>query len=142
MVLTLCAGRGPPGRPRRYSARASWDWPGYGSVPAVLLLPEVICLLLGLEPGLITVQVTEASAVEVLVNLRRGKAGQQFLAERVVLGDAFPLAVMLVHAHGLKAGRARQQVVRDLVVWYPAAVHLVVGALGAAPVKESHGSRT
>jgi hypothetical protein len=39
----------------------------------VLLLPEVVRLALGLAPGLMAVEMAEASAVEVLVDLRRGK---------------------------------------------------------------------
>src|SRR3974377_1667633 len=97
------------------------------SVPAVLLLPEVVRLLLGPDAGLLAVQVTEPSAAEVLLDLRRGEAGQQFLAELVMLDDAFPLAVMLIHAHRLEADRAREQLVGDLVVWYPIAVNLVIG---------------
>ncbi len=87
-------------------------------------------MLLGLEPRLIAVQVTEAAAVEVLVDLRRGETSEQFLAERVVLDDALPLAVMLVHAHGLEAGRAGQQLVRNVMVWHPAAVDVIVGSPG------------
>ncbi len=45
------------------------------SVPAVLLLPEVVGLLLSLAPGLMPVKVTVPSAVEVLVDLGGGKSG-------------------------------------------------------------------
>jgi hypothetical protein len=109
-----------------------------GSVPAVPLLPEEVSLLPSLEPGLLAVQVAEAPAVEVLVNLRRGEAGQHLLAEGVVLHDALPLAVMLVHAHCLETSCAREQFVGDVVVAEAAAVHLVVSALGAEHVKQSH----
>jgi hypothetical protein len=89
---------------------------GSGSVPAVPLLPEVVSLLASLKPGLLTVEMAEAAAVEVLVNLGGGEAGQHLFPERVVLDDAFPLAVVLVHAHGLETGCAREQFVGDVVV--------------------------
>jgi hypothetical protein len=63
---------------------------------------------------------------------------QELLPELVVLGDALALAVVLVHAHGLEAGRARQELVRDLVVRPPAAVDIVMGVVGAEEVEKSH----
>ena len=105
---------------------------------AVLLVVEVACLLLGLVLELLAVQVVVVALFQVLVELRGREAGQQFLAQLVVLGDALGLAVVLVHAHGLEARRTGQQLVRHLVRRPLVAVDLVVGALGAEHVKESH----
>jgi predicted membrane-bound spermidine synthase len=118
--------------------RARSALPARRLVPAVLLLPEMVRLLPGLLPGLVPVQVAEAATIEVLVNLRRSEASEQFLANRVMLEDALPLAVVLVPAHRFEAGRARQQFVRDVMVRHPTAVDLVVSAFSAKPVKESH----
>ena len=112
------------------------------SVPAVLLLPEVVRLLAGESLGLVAVQVAVAVIGEVLVDLRRGEAGQHLLAEFVMLDDALALAVVLVQAHRLKAGRARQQLMRDLMVGPPAAVDLVVGFPRFAPFKKSHAPKS
>ncbi len=118
--------------------RARSALPARRLVPAVLVLPQMARLLPGLLPGLLPVQVAEAATVEVLVNFRRREASEQFLANRVMLENALPLAVMLVHAHRLEADRARQQFVRDVMVRHPTALDLVVSAFSAKPVKESH----
>jgi aminoglycoside phosphotransferase (APT) family kinase protein len=112
------------------------------SVPAVLLLPEVVRLLAGESLGLVAVQVAVAVIGEVLVDLRRGEAGQHLLAEFVMLDDALALSVMLVHAHRGEAGRARQQLMRDLMMGPPAAVDLVVGFPRLAPFKKSHAPKS
>ena len=112
------------------------------SVPAVLLLPEVVRLLAGESLGLVAVQVAVAVVGEVLVDLRRGEAGQHLLAQFVMLDDALALAMVLVHAHRLEAGRARQQLMRDLMMGPPAAVDLVGGFPRFAPFKKSHATKS
>src|SRR5579863_3682885 len=110
-----------------------------GLKPAVPLLPEEVGLVAGHPAGLVPVEVTVAALLEVLVDLRRREPGEQLLAELVVLDDALALPVVLVHAHGLEARRARQELVAHLMVRPPAAVDVVVGVLGAEEVEKSHG---
>src|ERR1700722_439683 len=107
-------------------------------LPAGVLVPQGVGLLLSLSPGLVAVQVAETPALEVLLNLCHRESGQQLFAELVVLDDAFALAVVLVHPHRLEARRARQQFVGHLVVRRPATIDLIVRAFGAEHVKESH----
>src|ERR1700677_1104684 len=110
-------------------------------VLTVLLVVQPGGLLLGHVPGLPAVQVTVAALVEVLVHLRGGEAGDHFLAERVMLDDAFALAVVLVHPHCLEASGAGQQFVCYIPVLHPAVVHLTVRLTSAQHVKESHGRK-
>ena len=112
------------------------------SVPAVLLLPEVVRLLAGEPLGLVPVQVAVAVILEVLVDLGHGEPGQHLLAELVVLDDSLALAVVLVHPHRLEAGRAGQQLMRDLMMGPPAAVDLVVGFPRFVPFKKSHAPKS
>jgi hypothetical protein len=112
------------------------------SVPAVLLLPEVIRLLAGEPLGLVPVQVAVAVVLEVLLDLRHGEPGEHLLAELVVLDNALALAVVLVHAHRLEAGRAGQQFMRDLMMGPSAAVDLVVGFPRFVPFKKSHATKS
>src|ERR1700751_5320474 len=95
-------------------------------------------LLLGLPLGLLAVEVVVVPALEVLLHLSGGEAGQQLLGELVVLGDALALAVVLEHSHGLEPGRAGQQLVGDLVPGPLVVIDVVVGALRAKHVEESH----
>ena len=134
----------PPGsRPaRRRRAPADNARAPTGSVPAVLLLPEVVRLLAGEPLRLVPVQVPVAVVGEVLVDLGRREPGQHLLAELVVLDDALALAVVLVHAHRLEAGRAGQQLMRDLMMGPSAAVDLIVGFPRFVPFKKSHAPKS
>src|SRR6202035_764481 len=108
-------------------------------VLAVLLVGQGARLLLGLVLELLAVQVVVVALLQVLVELGGGEAGQEFLAELMVLGDALVLTVVLVHAHGLEARRAGEQLVRDLVARPLVVVNLVIGVLCAEHVEKSHG---
>src|SRR6202035_1273856 len=63
-----------------------------GVVLAVLLVVQVVGLLLGLVLELLAVQVVVVALFQVLVELGGGEAGQEFLAELVVLGGKIPWA--------------------------------------------------
>jgi hypothetical protein len=81
-----------------------------GVVLAVLLVVQVVGLLLGLVVELLAVQVVVVALFRVLVELGGGEAGQQFLAELVVLGDPPSLAkrrwlrVLTGHGGGAELG--------------------------------------
>ena len=76
--------------------------------------------------GLVPAEMAVAAGVEVPVDLGGDEGGQELLGDLVVDGDAFALAMALIHPHGLEADRGGDELVRDLMVRAAAAVHGVI----------------